>query len=358
MEHKHLVILIIGLTSFCVAALVVYMWCCCRKRGGEDVPRDLEGGFEVKERDGVVGKEILMRFEGGEDLTVLDILDAPGEVIGKSGYGTLYRAALLRSNRPALLRFFRPPCTLSLKEVVPIIEVLGSIRHPNLVPLYAFYAGPRGEKLLVHSFYRRGNLAQFIRDGVGEVHKWPIICRISMGIARGLDYLHTAFEIPIVHGNLKSKNILLDGHFRPRVSDFGLHLLLTPTAGQEMLETAAVQGYKVPELIKMKDASEESDIYSLGVILLELLTGKEPMDEYTFPAKDTLLPNVVKTAIIEDRITDLFHPIVLGQSNGKKEAVEDHILELLRLAMVCCSPSPSLRPTVKEVLTRLEEIER
>lgn len=180
-----------------------------------------------------------------------------------------------------------------------------------------------------------------------------------MGIARGLDYLHTAFEIPIIHGNLKSKNIFLDGHFRPRVSDYGIHLLLTPSAGQEMLETAAVQGYKVPELIKMKDASEESDIYSLGVVLLELLTGKEPIgDEYTYPANDFILPNVVKTAIIEDRITELFHPMVLGQSNGKKEVVEDRILELLRLAMDCCSPSPSLRPTIKEVLTRLEEIER
>lgn len=156
--------LIIGLASCSVVGLVVYMLCCyCRRRGVEDVGRDVEDSFEVKERDGVVGKEMLMRFEGGEDLSVLDILDAPGEVIGKSSYGTLYRAALLRSNKPALLRFFRPPCTLSLKEVVPIIELLGSIRHPNLVPLYAFYAGPRGEKLLVHSFYRRGNLAQFIR---------------------------------------------------------------------------------------------------------------------------------------------------------------------------------------------------
>ncbi|CAH9121611.1 unnamed protein product [Cuscuta epithymum] len=357
MKHTHLLILIILLTSFSFLALLLcFVFCCCYRRGAqEDVPRDPESGFEVKEKEGgmaVVGsKEILMNFEGGQDLTVLDILDAPGEVIGKSSYGTLYRAALFSSgnSRSALLRFYKPACTLGLKEVVPIIELLGSIRHPNLVPLFAFYAGSRGEKLLVHSFYRKGNLSHFIRDGNGEVHRWPIICKISMGVARALDYLHTSFETPIVHANLKAKNIFLDNLFQPHVSDFGLHLLLTPMAGQEMLDIAADEGYKAPEVIKIKDAGEMSDIYSFGVILLELLTGKELVDEYTsYPG----LPNVVKSAIIEDRITELFHPMVFLDQK------EDRIVELLRLAMDCCSPSPSIRPNAKEVLTRLEDIQR
>lgn len=110
-----------------------------------------------------------IKFQGGESLTVHDILDAPGEVIGKSGYGTLYRANLLSADTVMLLRFLRPTCTDKLEQVVPLIQALGSIRHPNLVPLCAFYAGPRGEKLLVYPFYSTKNLAQFIRGNVNIV---------------------------------------------------------------------------------------------------------------------------------------------------------------------------------------------
>ena len=94
---------------------------------------------------------------------------------------------------------------------------------------------------------------------------------MSIGIVKGLDHLHTASQKPIIHGNLKTNNIMLDADFQPRISDFGLYLLLNPAAAQEMLETSAMQGYKAPELIKMRDATMESDIYSLGVIMLEII---------------------------------------------------------------------------------------
>lgn len=164
-------------------------------------------------------------------------------------------------------------------------------------------------------------------------------------------------EKPITHGNLKSKNILLDQHDHPYVSDFGLHLLLNPTAGQQMFEASASQGYKAPELIKMKDASKESDIYSLGIILLELLTGKLPIDENPTPDQDFHLPSALSCAILDDRITDLYHPeILLGLSNDQRVVTEDRILRFFQLAMACCSPSPHLRPNINQILQKLQEI--
>ncbi|KAL0304059.1 UNVERIFIED_CONTAM: putative kinase-like protein TMKL1 [Sesamum radiatum] len=357
MEHRHKLVLIIGLSSLSLLIILLLTLLRCRRRKTGNGSRDVEAAFECKEGDGLVKTEDLIKFEGGEDLSVQEILDAPGEVIGKSSYGTLYKACLVSSNSLTLLRFLRPTCTLRMKEVMPIVELLGSVRHPNLVPLNAFYAGSRGEKLVVHPFYGPGNLAQFIRDGNGEAHKWPVICRISIGVARGIHHLHTAYEKPIIHGNLKSKNIMLDSNYHPYVSDFGLHLLLNPPAGQQMLEVSASQGYKAPELIKMKDACEESDIYSLGVILLELLTGKRPIDENPTPDQDFYLPNAMRTAILDDRIADLYHPNILcGLSNDQKAATEDGILRYFQLAMACCSPSRLLRPDTKEILDKLEEI--
>ncbi|XP_072958096.1 putative kinase-like protein TMKL1 [Typha angustifolia] len=315
----------------------------------------LESGVFGGDLEGEKEDEELIAFSGGENLTVGAILEAPGEVVGKSSYATLYRASVQRTGSVMLLRFVRPACVGRSKEILPAIRILGSIRHPNLVPLRALYVGPRGEKLFVHPFYAAGSLARFLRDGVAESHRWEIICKLSLGIAKGIDHLHTALQKPIVHGNLKANNILLDADFQPRLSDFGMHLLLNPTAGQELLETSAAQGYKAPELIKMKDASRESDIYSLGVVLLEMLTQKEPMSGGNMlQSQDLHVPTSFRDLILEQKISNAFSSELIKQS--KDSAKEEGLLMFFQLAMACCSPSPALRPDIKSILQRLEEI--
>ncbi|CAN1188262.1 Probable leucine-rich repeat receptor-like protein kinase IMK3 [Linum perenne] len=384
MHTTRLVKLLIGATSAAslLIVLLVILLCFRRTRARKMQHQyDMEQSTELdnKEQQGGDDSTVLMpivtedlvRFLGGQDLTVSDILDAPGEVIGKSNYGTLYKALLQRTNSVRLLRFLRPVCTSRLKDFNAAIHLLGCLRHPNLVPLLGFYAGSRGEKLLVHPFFRRGNLAHFIRgteicvilcsDGNAECHKWTTIYRLSIGIAKGLDHLHTGLQKPVIHGNLKSKNILLDRNCEPCISDFGLHLLLNPTAGQEMLETSAAEGYKAPELIKMKDASEETDIYGLGIVLLELLSGKEPVNPNPTPDEDFYLPTFMRNAVLDRRITDIYHPdILINSENDKREnaVTEEGIFRFFQLAMSCCSPSPSLRPNIKQVLSKLEEMER
>lgn len=158
-----MLILVLGLASATFLVIVaVYVFLCLKRRVSKHEIKDIESS-EHKEEDEVVQKEDLVIFQGGEDLTICDILDAPGEVIGKSNYGTLYKALLQRSNKVRLLRFLRPVCTARGEELDEVIQFLGRIRHPNLVPLLGFYTGSRGEKLLVHPFYRHGSLNQFIR---------------------------------------------------------------------------------------------------------------------------------------------------------------------------------------------------
>lgn len=173
MKEKHMLRLFLILTiSFLAAALILalvfFLW-----RRSRSIAKNVGSGEteytnqkiqkEEKEAQQEPEAEDLFLFKGGEDLTISDILDAPGEVIGKSNYGTLYRALLQGSSTVRLLRFLRPLCAAKPGVFVDAVELLGGIRHPNLVPLLGFYAGPRGEKLLICPFYRRGNLADFIR---------------------------------------------------------------------------------------------------------------------------------------------------------------------------------------------------
>ncbi|KAE8715975.1 HAD superfamily, subfamily IIIB acid phosphatase [Hibiscus syriacus] len=320
---------------------------------------DQLGDIESKEKKYDESEmEDIFTFIGGEDLTVCDILDAPGEVIGKSSYGTLYKALFQRSSSVRLLRFLRPVCALRAEEFFDVVRLLGCIRHPNMVPLLGFYAGPRGEKLLVHPFYWQGNLAQLIKDGNMESHRWSVIYKISIGMVRGLDHLHTGLQKPIIHGNLKSKNVLLDRNYQPYLSNFGIYLLLNPTSGQEVLEASAADGHKAPELIKMRGASPETDIYSLRVIFLEQLSGKELMNEKPTPDEDFYLPNFMQNAVLGHRISDLYHPDLLMSNNYDQgnQVTEESIFKFFQLAMACCSHSPCLRPNIRQVLAKLEEI--
>ncbi|CAF2129518.1 putative kinase-like protein TMKL1 isoform X1 [Brassica napus] len=360
--RTHLLKLILAVslpTTFSIALAIIVIFILCRRRTttteSNELQYDVESPYEKQDFSGSETEEEeeeLVIFEGGEDLTICDILEAPGEVIGKSSYGTLYKASLQRSGKVRVLRFLRPLCAVRSdpEELDGVIESLGFVRHDNLVPLLGFYVGNRGEKLMIHPFFASGNLSEFIRFLAGgdvESHKWSNILSITTGIAKALDHLHTGMQKPIVHGNLKSKNVLLDQSFRPRVSDFGLHLLLNLAAGQEILEASAGEGYKAPELIKMKEVSKESDVYSFGVIMLELVSSKLPTNK-----------NSTSGSVLEhEKLLNLCRSEILGGC-GEKDVTKEYVLEYIELAMSCCSPSPSIRPSFKQVLRKLEEIKK
>lgn len=197
--------------------------------------------------------------------------------------------------------------------------------------------------------------AAIFTEGIADSQRWSLICKLSVCIAKGLDHLHTGMEKPIIHGNLKTSNVLLDANYECKISDYGLYLLLNPGGAQEMLEASAAQGYKAPELVKMRDATRESDVYSLGVVLLEMLAQKESAgDDRTPSSRDIFLPASFKNLVLERKISDAFNSDLVRQS--RKSGNEKKLNAFFELATACCSPSPSLRPNTKDILRRLEEI--
>ncbi|KAL4587140.1 hypothetical protein LXL04_000006 [Taraxacum kok-saghyz] len=300
---------------------------------------------EVVETGETGGK--LVHFSGAFVFTADDLLCATAEIMGKSTYGTSYKATLEDGNMVAVKRL-REKVTKTQKEFESEVSELGKIRHPNILALRAYYMGPKGEKLLVFDYMPRGSLASFLHArGPESLINWSTRLKIIAGVTRGLVFLHG--QENLVHGNLTSSNVLLDEQTNPQIADVGLSRLMTNAANTNVIATAGTLGYRAPELSKVKKSSTKTDVYSLGVIMLELLTGKSPSE-----ATDGLdLPQWVASIVKEEWTNEVFDLELMGDPAN---VGGDELLSTLKLAMHCVDPSPEERPEAKQVLEKLEEI--
>ncbi|KAJ6711021.1 LEUCINE-RICH REPEAT RECEPTOR-LIKE PROTEIN KINASE IMK3-RELATED [Salix koriyanagi] len=250
-----------------------------RRKGMEDSDDDMEecGDEEVGGVGGVGGEGKLILFQGGEHLTLEDVLNATGQVMEKTSYGTVYKAKLADGGTIAL-RLMREGSCKDGSSCLPVIKQLGKIRHDSLIPLRAFYQGKRGEKLLIYDYLPNRTLHDLLHESKAgkPMLNWARRHKIALAIARGLAYLHTGLETPITHGNVRSKNVLVDEFFVARLTEFGLDKLMIPTVADEIVALAKTDGYKAPELQRMKKCNSRTDVYAFGILLLEILIGKKP----------------------------------------------------------------------------------
>ncbi|XP_022742404.1 probably inactive leucine-rich repeat receptor-like protein kinase IMK2 isoform X1 [Durio zibethinus] len=301
-------------------------------------------GTEVEAGGEMGGK--LVHFDGPFVFTADDLLCATAEIMGKSTYGTAYKATLEDGNQVAVKRL-REKTTKGQREFETEAAALGKIRHPNLLALRAYYLGPKGEKLLAFDYMPKGSLASLLHArGPETTIDWPTRMRIAIGVTRGLNYLHT--QENIIHGNLTSSNILLDEQTNAHIADFGLSRLMTAAASTNVIATAGTLGYRAPELSKLKNASTKIDVYSLGVIILELLTGKSPGE----PMNGMDLPQWVASIVKEEWTNEVFDLELMRDTTS----INDQLLNTLKLALHCVDPSPAARPEVQQVVQQLEEI--
>ncbi|KMT05714.1 hypothetical protein BVRB_7g167230 [Beta vulgaris subsp. vulgaris] len=345
--------LVIGLMTGSVVAvsvLIGYMQNRRRKNRGENED-DLE---ECEEDDttGETGEAKLIVFQGGENLTLEDVLNATGQVIEKTSYGTSYKAKLADGGTIAL-RLLREGCCKDRSSCLPVVKQLGRLRHENLDPLRAFYQGKRGEKLLICDYVPTRTLHELLHEPKPgkPVLNWVRRHKIALGVARGLAYLHTGLETTMTHGNVKSKNVLVDDFFVARLTEIGVDKLVIPDVADEMLSQLKTDGYRAPELQKMNKCNPRTDVYAFGILLLEILIGKKP-DKNSRSGDYMDLPSMVKTAVLEETTMEVFDVEVL---KGIRSPMEDGLVHALKLAMGCCAPVASARPTMEEVLKQLEE---
>ncbi|WOL03601.1 hypothetical protein Cni_G12321 [Canna indica] len=296
--------------------------------------RDLEEG---KEKD---SEWMLESFHPAElDPEEIANLDEEN-LIACGGSGKVYRLDLNKNRGTfAVKKLWK---TMGAKVLRAETDVMGKIRHRNILKLYACLSG-RGSNYLVLEYMPNGNLYQAlhrkIKGGQPELD-WSKRYKIALGAAKGIMYLHHDCSPAIIHRDIKSTNILLDEEYEAKIADFGIAKFAEESQSSCF---AGTHGYIAPELAYSAKVTEKSDTYSFGVVLLELITGRNPTDPH-FEGQDIV--SWVTTSLGGQNLVEIYDPMV-------SVFAEESMGKMLKIAIHCTSKLPSSRPTMREVVNML-----
>ncbi|KAF7142849.1 hypothetical protein RHSIM_Rhsim05G0233100 [Rhododendron simsii] len=269
--------------------------------------------------------------------------------VGQGGYGNVYRGILADDTTVAIKRA-KEGSLQGQKEFLTEIEMLSRLHHRNLVSLVG-YCDEEGEQMLVYEFMPNGSLQDWLSAKSKGTLNFGVRLQVALGSAKGILYLHTEVHPPIFHRDIKASNILLDSKLTAKVSDFGLSRL-APVMDDEGTESVNVStivkgtpGYLDPEYLLTRKVTDKSDVYSLGVVFLEILTGMRPISHGK---------NIVREVNLAHESGTVFTVIDSRMGSYPSECVE----RFVALALRCCQDKPEQRPSMLDVVRELENILR
>ncbi|XP_077211814.1 putative leucine-rich repeat receptor-like protein kinase At1g68400 [Tasmannia lanceolata] len=308
----------------------IFLFCFCGKRK-ERIQRGAKkeegvGVNKIRERE--KGEEMVF-FEGCEGFRkVEDLLKASAEMLGKGIVGTTYKAVMEGGGKVVVVKRVRDK---RKKEIECLMREIGGFRHENVVSLRAYYSS-RDEMLLVYDFLSNGSLHLLLHGNRGPGRTpidWTTRLKFASGAAKGLTFLHESCKSKLSHGHLSSSNVLIDQNGNARISDFALHHLLPLSL-------------PLPNTQKL---SQKNDVYSFGIILLEILTGKMSGED------GTNLAEWVRRAVRDESMVEVFDLELL-----RFKEMEEEMIGLLQVALLCLNPTARERPKMRVVHRMIDDI--
>ncbi|KAB1998408.1 hypothetical protein ERO13_D12G080401v2 [Gossypium hirsutum] len=270
-------------------------------------------------------------------------------LIGEGGFGSVYRGTLPDGQEVAV-KVRSATSTQGTREFENELNLLSAIRHENLVPLLG-YCCENDQQILVYPFMSNGSLQDRL---YGEAAKrkildWPTRLSIALGAARGLMYLHTYGGRSVIHRDVKSSNILLDDSMSAKVADFGFSKY-APQEGDSnaSLEVRGTAGYMDPEYYSTQQLSAKSDVFSFGVVLLEIISGREPLNIQR-PRNEWSLVEWAKPYIRESKIDEIVDPNIKGGYHAEA------MWRVVEAALACIEPFSAYRPCMEDIVRELED---
>uniref|UniRef100_A0A7C9EER4 Protein kinase domain-containing protein n=1 Tax=Opuntia streptacantha TaxID=393608 RepID=A0A7C9EER4_OPUST len=279
--------------------------------------------------------------------------------IGEGGFGSVYKGGITPVDGEG------EPISVAIKKLnkdgfqghkqwLAEVQFLGVVEHPNLVKLIGYCAvdGERGiQRLLVYEYMPNKSLEDHLFNRAYPALPWEKRMQIILGAAQGLAYLHEELEVQVIFRDFKTSNVLLDENFQAKLSDFGL-AREGPAPGRTHVSTAVVgtHGYAAPDYIETGHLTAKSDVWSFGVVLYEMLTGRKSMERNRPKEEQTLLDWVKHFPVDSKRFSSIIDPRLENQYSLSAAR------EIAKLADSCLGKSQKDRPKMSQVVERLKQI--
>ncbi|EAZ04217.1 hypothetical protein OsI_26362 [Oryza sativa Indica Group] len=266
--------------------------------------------------------------------------------LGEGGFGPVYKGLLL--GQEVAVKRLAKGSNQGLGELKNELVLVAKLHHNNLVRLIGFCL-EEGEMLLVYEYMPNKSLDTFLFDTEQSRRlDWKTRLRIIEGIAQGLQYLHQDSEKRIIHRDMKASNVLLDADLSPKIGDFGLARLVKQDKSRDITKrVAGTFGYMSPEYVMRGEYSTKSDVFSFGILVIEIVTGKKRSNGTYFTEQYEDIISTVKRHWVEGNIVDM-----IDQSLGKNYP-EAEVLKCIKIGLLCVQQNPIVRPTMTDVIVLL-----
>ncbi|KAL0429509.1 UNVERIFIED_CONTAM: putative serine/threonine-protein kinase PBL7 [Sesamum radiatum] len=266
-------------------------------------------------------------------------------IIGNGASGAVYRG-VLRDGTAAAIKMLRPHGRYGERAFRSEVDLLSRLRSPYISELLG-YCADQHHRLLVFEYLPNGSLHTHLHRTQSPLN-WAVRLKIALDSARALEYLHEHTTPAVIHRNLKSTNILLDHNFRPKLSGFGLAKIGSDKLnGLISTRVLGTTGYLAPEYASTGKLTTKSDVYSYGVILLELLTGRVPIDTTRPPGQHVLVSWALPRLTNRDKVMEMIDPALDGQCSKKD------LIQVAAITAMCVQPEADYRPLITDVVQSL-----
>ncbi|XP_010273726.1 PREDICTED: L-type lectin-domain containing receptor kinase IX.1-like [Nelumbo nucifera] len=305
---------------------------------------------EEEEEDMVFGNSINEEFERGigpkrflyGELVRATNNFAEGRKLGEGGFGGVYKGFLSDLNMEIAVKRISQRSKQGIKEYMSEVKIISQVRHKNLVQLVG-WCHQRKELLLVYEFMPNGSLDSHL-FGQKEPLGWEVRYKIALGLASALFYLHEEWEQCIVHRDIKSSNVMLDANFNAKLGDFGLARLVDHGQRAQTTVLAGTMGYMAPECVATGKSSKESDVYSFGIVALEIACGRRPIEPWLETNKVRLIEWVWEL-YGREMLVEGIDPRLTNMGFDEKQ-----LKCLMVVGLWCAHPDSNLRPSIKQVM--------
>ncbi|XP_057827805.2 probable LRR receptor-like serine/threonine-protein kinase At1g56140 isoform X1 [Cryptomeria japonica] len=272
----------------------------------------------------------------------------PKNKIGEGGFGAVYKG-IMPDGRKVAIKQLSAYSKQGSREFLNEVGLISAAQHPDLVKLYGCCV-EGDELLLVYEYMENGNLAEALFDRNESQIKldWPTRYKICLGIARGLAYLHDESLLKIIHRDIKSTNILLDKDLNPKVADFGLARMFDEEGTHVSTRVAGTIGYMAPEYALSGHLTDKADLYSFGVLILEIVSGRKHTDT-SLEEKRAYLLEWVWHLYEEKKVLQLVDGSLLSSGYNEEEVVR-----IINVGLLCTRENPGRRPRMSTIVEMLE----